>query len=157
MVQRHERLPSVERRTDEEVWREFSKSLQKRHVRSHFREKEIIADADSKTFSRAWKNGVWHCLEPVSFDLIDGNSIHEKAHRYLGQFTALRDAEEQFKVYLLIGEPRHNDVQSQYVRAMRILEKIPVPSEIFTETQIEDFASRIADEITGHGAQPDSH
>jgi Protein of unknown function (DUF3037) len=157
MVLRHERLQSVERRTDEEVWREFSKSLQKRHVLSHFREKEIIADADSKTFSRAWKNGVWHCLEPVSFDLIDGNSIHEKAHRYLGQFTALRDAEEQFKVYLLIGEPRHNDVQSHYLRAMRILEKIPVPSEIFTETQMEDFASRIANEVRGHEAHPDSH
>jgi hypothetical protein len=44
--------------------------------------REIVADADTKTFSKAWKNGVWHCLEPVSFDLVDGSSIHAKAHRY---------------------------------------------------------------------------
>ena len=149
----HDRPLNIERRTDEEVWREFSKSLQSRHVLSHFREKEIVADADTKTFSKAWKNGVWHCLEPISFDLVDGSSIHEKAHRYLGQFTALRETEEQFKVYLLIGEPRHNDVQSHYARAMRILEKIPVPNEIFTEAQMEEFAARIASEIQSHDAQ----
>jgi hypothetical protein len=40
---------------------------------------------------------------------------------------------------------------------MRILEKIPVPSEIFTEAQMEDFASRIAGEVKGHEVRPDSH
>jgi hypothetical protein len=150
MVLRHERQQNFERRTDEEVWREFSKSLQKRQVLSEFHEKEIVADADSMTFSRAWKNGVWHCLEPVSFDLIDGESIRAKAHRYLGQFTALREADEQFKVYLLIGEPRHTDVQAQYVKALRILEEIPVPNRIFTEAQAEEFAALVAEEIREH-------
>ena len=143
----HERLLNVERRTDEEIWREFSKSLQKRHLLSELCEKEIVADADSITFARAWKNGLWHCLEPISFDLVDGDSIRQKAHRYLGQFTALREAEEPFKVYLLIGEPRHSEVQSQYLKAMRILEKIPVPNRIFTEMQIEEFATLVAHEI----------
>jgi hypothetical protein len=61
-------------------------------------ERRAFAKDDEIDFQHAWKNGAWHCLEPVSFDLLRADSIREKAHKVLGELTSLRDATEPFKV-----------------------------------------------------------
>jgi Protein of unknown function (DUF3037) len=137
-------------RSDEEVWRSFSRSLASREVLGKLEQKEIVSDVDRRTFRHAWKNSHWHCLEPVSFDFAEGERIHNKAIRWAGQMLALASAPERFKVYLLVGEPTRTDMRSHYHRALRILETIPVASEIVQESQADALADRIADEIRAH-------
>src|SRR6266404_2302575 len=55
---------------------------------------------DEVEFEYAWKNEQWHCLKPLSFNLTAAESIREKAHRWLGQITSVKDTKETFKVYL---------------------------------------------------------
>jgi hypothetical protein len=137
-------------RTDEEVWKSFSRALANRQVLDKLKQKEIVSDVDRMTFRHAWKNSHWHCLEPVSFDLAEGERIHKKATRWAGQMLALAKAPERFKIYLLVGEPKRPDMQSHYHRALRILETIPVASEIVQESQADALAERMAGEIKGH-------
>lgn len=150
-VLRYEHTKAVSR-TDEEVWKSFSRALERRHVLPRLKQKEIVSDVDRMTFRHAWKNGQWHCLEPVSFDFAEGERIHNKAVRSVGQMLALASAPERFKVYLLVGEPKRPELQAHYHRALRILETMPVASEIVHEAQADEFAERIANDFTAHDA-----
>lgn len=137
-------------RSDEEVWKSFSRALANRQILEKLEQKEIVSDVDRMTFRHAWKNSHWHCFEPVSFDFAEGERIHKKATRWAGQMLALANAPERFKIYLLVGEPTRVDMQSHYHRALRILETIPVASEIVQESQADALAGRMADEIKAH-------
>lgn len=139
---------SDNRKTDNDVWRHFSRALERRRISANWQEKTISSAVDSVTFKHAVKNGKWHCLEPVSFDLIDGESIRNKAHRYLGQVSSLSSAEDPFCVYFLLGEPSSAGVRPQFEQAVRILKSSPkVPVEVFTESQADEFTDKLASEI----------
>lgn len=146
-VLRYDKVFAKERRNDQEIWKEFSRALQRRQVLSKLTETKIVSDVDQRVFEHAWKNGVWHCLEPLSFDLVDGESIHAKALKWVGQVTALASAEKSFKLYLLIGEPKNPDVLAHYDQAMRILKKTPMPVEIYTESRADELSELVAAQV----------
>jgi hypothetical protein len=152
-VARYDDRPQQERRTDEDVWRKYKRDLESRHVLQHFQPKKITVQDDEVEFRYAWKNGVWHCLEPVSLDLSVAESIREKAHRWLGQLTSVKDAPERFKVYLLLGQPQQQALQAAYDNAVSILRKLPVEKEIVRETDAAEFSERFAREIQSHEDQ----
>src|SRR4051812_27244778 len=93
-------------RTDEEIAKPFKTKLGK--AASKLSEKTIETTDYQYDFHFAWKNDIWHLYEPVSFDLVDPNSIREKANRWLGRGVALNDARERFKIHFLLGEPRQD-------------------------------------------------
>ena len=138
------------RRQDDDVWRHFSLELQQREVLKHFVQKTITVRDDQLEFKHAWKNGVWHCLAPVSFDLASSDSIREKAHRWLGQLTSVAGASEPFKLYFLVGEPAQAELRPAYESALSILGKVSIDREVFPESEAEALAQRIADEVVAH-------
>lgn len=105
---------------------------------------------DEVEFQYAWKNGLWHCLEPVSLDLSSADSIREKAHRWLGQITSVKGARDQFKVYLLLGEPQQRALRPAFEKAVSILRKLPVENEIVLENRAPEFSEEFAREIEMH-------
>lgn len=92
-VMKHEETSTVPRRNDEQVWKNFSRELEQQQVLKHFQPKTFTTADDEIKFDRAWKNGVWHCLAPVSFDLSSPESIRDKAHKWLGQITSVDSAD----------------------------------------------------------------
>jgi hypothetical protein len=105
---------------------------------------------DEIEFQHSWKNGKWHCLEPVSFDLAAPDSIRDKAHRWLGQLASVQGATDPFKVYLLVGAPQQENLQPAFQSAMSILRKIPGEKEIVLEQDAPGLAARIAGEVAEH-------
>ena len=152
MVIRYEQQPQSPHRSDTEVWRRFKRDLEERRLLHFFQPKKIAVADDEVEFQHAWKNGVWHCLEPISFDLSDVDNIREKAHKWLGQMASIQDAPEKFKLYLLVGEPQQPQLKLAFENALSILRKIPAAKEIFTEDQASDLAKAIASEVTTHEA-----
>ncbi len=140
-------------RNDQDVWQVFSKELAKRQVLDRLEEKKIVGSVDEVSFKHSWKNGKWHCLEPLSFDLVEPESIRDKARKFFGQIQLVNDANENFKLYLLLGEPKHKEVAEAYNSARRILER-PADCEIFTEEQADMVSSRVAAEMVQHDADP---
>jgi hypothetical protein len=150
LVVRYDERPQQERRSDDEVWRKYRRSLEDRQVLRHLHPKKISVQDDEVEFQYAWKNGVWHCLEPVSLDLSSPDSIRDKAHKWLGQLLSVKDARERFKVYLLLGEPQHEALRPAFDKAVSILHRLPVPSEVIREANAATFSEQFAREIEAH-------
>lgn len=147
LVLRYEEDQVRAKRTDEQVWRSFSKVLEKRNVSALIREHEVEAKLETVKFKHALKNGKWHLLEPVSFDLATPDSVTDKAKKLLGEMTLLRDRQQDFRLYFLVGKPSNPDVMEAYERALRILGEVPIESSVYVESEAEKFAtdlSRIA-------------
>jgi hypothetical protein len=149
-VMAHEPRSPAHRRQDEDIWKRFSLELQQRQVLRHFVKKTIAVDDDQVEFKHAWKNGVWHCLAPVSFDLASADSIREKAHKWLGQLTSVSKSREDFKLYFLVGEPTGADLRPAFESALSILGKSSVEQEVVLETQASELGERLAAEVQAH-------
>jgi hypothetical protein len=142
MVRRYDDSQTA-RKTDDDVWRSFKHELETRRLLNLFAPKKIGVADDDIEFQYAWKNGIWHCLESLSFDLSSADGIRDKAHRWLGQMTSIQATDEQFKVYLLVGPPGEADLTPAFDKAVSILGKMPVSNEIFLEQQADDLSAEI--------------
>jgi hypothetical protein len=149
-VERYALTSDASRRDDEDIWRTFRESLERRHVTAHLAPKRIVAADYEYEFQRAWKNQVWRVYEPVSFDMVDGGSILEKANRWLGRATSLNDSSEPFKIHLLLGEPQDSRLQGVFIKAQNILRKMPGQYELIPETEAEAFAEEFEREVQQH-------
>ncbi|ODU66645.1 MAG: hypothetical protein ABT16_01285 [Rhodanobacter sp. SCN 65-17] len=143
LVRKYESEYAYQKRSDAQVWNVFSRELQARNLSSRIEEHEISARLETVKFKHALKNGRWHLLEPVSFDLMTAESIKDKAKRILGQMTVLKDSNADFQLHFLVGEPRSDEMREAYETALKILAKVPVPSDIFTESMRASFADEI--------------
>ncbi|MCW0379449.1 hypothetical protein NB697_002295 [Xanthomonas sacchari] len=150
LVLRYEEDQPKAKRTDEQVWRSFSKVLEKRNVSSLIREHEVEAKLETIKFKHALKNGKWHLLEPVSFDLATPESVTDKAKKLLGEMTLLRDRQQDFRLYFLVGKPSSLEVMEAYDRALRILGEVPIESTVYLESEAEKFAADLSKVAQAH-------
>ena len=150
-VERYAMRPERPSRDEEDVWKVFRGPLEKRQVIKYLAPKKIVAPNYDYEFLRARKNEVWHAYEPISFDLAEADSIKDKANRWLGRVTSLADSKEQFTLHLLMGKPSERNLQTAYVQAQNILNKMPVKHAFVQEDEAEQFAESLANEIKEHG------
>jgi hypothetical protein len=150
MVMSYEGAQHTPKRSDEEVWKKFKRTLETRNIARFLQPKKIVGTVDEVEFQHAWKNDVWHCLEPISFDLADSDGIRVKAHRWLGQLMSVKDARDPFKVYMLLGEPQQEELSDAFRKAVRILEQIPVEKKIVLEQDAPQFSEQFSLEIEAH-------
>lgn len=153
MVERYDDRQKTESRSDELVWKTFKKRLEERQVLSRLHPKTISVEDDEVTFSHAWKNQQWHCMETLSFDLMQPQSIKDKAHAWLGKMTSIKDAGEKFRVCYLVGEPQLAGSKRAFEQALNVLHKTPVAHEIVREHEAERFAAEVAGQIAAHDAE----
>ena len=156
MVTRYDEAPQYERRSDDDVWRKFKRGFESRHVLHRLQSKKIVVQDDEVEFDYAWKNDQWHCLEPLSFDLTAAESIREKAHRWLGQIMSVKDAQDRFKVYLLLGEPQIEKLKPAFEKALSILNKMPVEKELVREGEAARFSEQFASAVEAHQNPPEN-
>jgi hypothetical protein len=149
-VQRHDNR-SPHRRDDEEVWRPVRDKLAARGVSVPFEEKTFTGEVDAITFRHAWKNGQWHAYEGVSLDLASQDSIMDKARRWVGHLTTVKDGlSEPLKLHLIIGAPQDEGLTTAYRKAVTMIRKAPLGPEVVEEAEIDELVSRIEDEVRAH-------
>jgi hypothetical protein len=124
--------------------------LEAKRLLEHFQPTRIAVKDDEVEFKHTWKNGVFHCLEAVSFDLSTPDSIKDKAHKWLGRVTSIADAKDEFRLYFLVGEPSDKSLKPAYEKAMSILSKVPVENRIFQENQTKELADLFEREVATH-------
>lgn len=149
-VERYAVAAETPRREDEDIWRTFRESLERRHVPVKLAPKKVVAPDYEYEFQHAWKNGHWHVYEPVSFDLVEGPSIVDKANRWLGRATSLRESGEDFEMYLLLGEPQDGRLAGDFQKAQNILRKMPGKATLVKESDAEHFAEELERELHRH-------
>ena len=152
LVEKYEQRAPLPSRTDDEVWRAYRKELETKQVLARLQPKRIVAKDYDHEFDHAWKNGFWNLFQPVSLDLQDADSILDKANRWLGRATNLKDSDDKFRLWMLIGEPRIEKLKPAYAKALNILNKMPVQKRFVTEQEAQKFSEQLADEMAKHPA-----
>ena len=151
MVMRYDEKQVRQRRTEDDIWRNFRRNLESRHLLKYFKPKTIAVMDDQVDFKHAWKNGEWRLrLEPLSFDLSSAERIKDKAHKWLGQIASVKIVYIIFRLYFLIGQPQDDELKDAFDSALNILRKIPTNNEIYLEQDAEKLTERIADEMKEH-------
>lgn len=149
-VRHHDRQLGSVRRDDEKVWRNFSKALEQRNVLRHFVPHTFIAKDDEIQFERAWKNGQWHCLAPISFDYATEETIRDKAHKWLGQLVSVGASNKDLHLYFLVGEPSEKNLMPAFTSALNILQKSDLVVEVFKESEALLLSERLAERVEKH-------
>jgi Protein of unknown function (DUF3037) len=149
-VERYAVFQDTAARDDDDVWRSFRASFDRKNITPNLVPKRIVAKNYDYEFQRAWKNGSWHLYEPISFDLLDASSIKEKANRWVGRAMSLEDSRDPFKLFLLLGAPSDERLRRAYQEAENLLHKMPVPHEFVEESHSEEFAADVASEMAAH-------
>jgi hypothetical protein len=143
LVVRYDIKKGHQQRSDDQVWRVFSKELEARDLMERLQEHVVESKLERVPFKHALKNGKWHLLEPVSFDLLSPESITDKAKRILGQMTLLSHAGSDLKLHFLVGEPSDASVRDAYETAMNILGEVPISKKIYSDSKVDEFVAEI--------------
>lgn len=152
MVMRYEEVSHKDRRDESDIWKHFKRDLESRQLLQYFHPKTISVIDDEIEFEHTWKNGILHCLEPVSFDLTTSDRIKEKAHRWFGKISSLKSTSstEDFRMYFLLGQPSDPNLQDAYEKAVSMLKRIPGQPLVFNEAQTAILADQLANEVEAH-------
>jgi len=150
LVEKYEQREQLPSRQDDDVWKVFRKELESKQVLSRMQPKRIMAKDYDHEFDHAWRNATWNLYQPISLDLLDSETILDKANRWLGRATNLKDSTEQFRLWMLIGEPRIERLRPAYAKALNILKKMPVQMDLIPEQEANKFSSDLADEMARH-------
>ncbi|CAH1666271.1 MULTISPECIES: DUF3037 domain-containing protein [unclassified Chelatococcus] len=148
-VTQYDEQPAV-RRSDADIWRPFRDLLLERKIDAIFQTKRITGAHDAVEFDYAWKNGKWHCFQPLSFDLTTAEGIQEKAARWVGHMVGLKEAEGQFQPYFIVGEPSDPALMATYDRAVEFIRAAPLRPKIVSESNISEFADELAHKVLEH-------
>jgi hypothetical protein len=141
---------SSPRRTDADIWRPVRDRLLELKIAAVFEKKTISSSRDEVEFEHAWKNGKWHCVQPLSFDLASTDSIQEKAARWVGHMVGLSKSPEQFHPYFIVGKPSDPSLAAAYKRAVEFIGEAPLNPTIVSEDDVETFVNEIADKVLAH-------
>jgi hypothetical protein len=137
-------------RDDAAVWRPVRDLLLARNIADRLQPKLIRSAVDQVEFDHAWKNGAWHCYQPLSFDLSSNENIREKAARWAGHMLALEKADEPFKPHFVVGAPTNPQFQNAYERAVALLRLSPGAPEVIEESATVGLVDKIEDELRAH-------
>lgn len=135
------------RRQDAEIWKPFRDRLVERAIGDIFTPKTIRSKTNAVDFEHAWKNGKWHCIQALSFDLVTEDGIQEKAARWVGHMVGLSKATEKFQPYFLVGQPSDEKMHPAYERALAFLRESPLEVVVIPELQIDSFADSWVDKV----------
>lgn len=142
-VQQHNPKGKASSRGDKQVFRVFSRELERRNLLSHFTSRTIDVGGFTETLEHTYQNGQLHCLKPISLDLLSEEGIKDRVYREAGRYAVLHenDNSPKLKFYYLLGKPRNPDFIDDFEIAKKILQV--GNASVFTEDQ----ASQLPDEI----------
>ena len=139
-------------RSDADVRSHLEQTFTQRGVRKFMHSKLIEAPNEQWPFPLAYKNGVWNCVDGISLDLSQPESIKNKARRWLGLTVALSKSPEAFQINLIVAEPSQpNRSQAKAIQqAFGLLQEMPGRSRLIRENGISEFSELLAEEIKAH-------
>lgn len=109
-VTRYESSQVRESRTDEEAWNQvYRKYFDEYGITKKLTKHEIKTQNDTFKFDLTYKNGALHLYNPVSFDLVDHDSIRQKAYAWKGRIAEIETANEKINIHMLLLYPEHQN------------------------------------------------
>ena len=134
---------------DTKAWKGIYKQyFEKYGLEKKLKEHKIKTVSDEIKFDKAWKNGVWHCYQTVSFDLKNADSIKDKVYKWVGKINQIRTTDEDLNLYLLTSEPKEHKELNAFVDALLKFDTNKhVKVTIVKEHEADGFALQVKEEM----------
>lgn len=153
LVLRNQPQEAREARSRDEVWKTFRNGFAERSVLPKLEPVVITGGSFEYTFEHAWRNAKWHPLEPLSMDAETGETLRDRAIKWVGRATDFQAAEDLGKLYLLVGPPELEVLKVPYGKALALLDKMPIEHEIILEDEAEDFVKQFSALVQAHDSE----
>ncbi|NPD16947.1 DUF3037 domain-containing protein [Xinfangfangia sp. D13-10-4-6] len=132
-VLKNEQKRDEARRSDDDVFESLQQQLRDVGIAGKLQPHVVSAPLLDVEFKHSIKNGVWHCVQPLSFDLKTHDGMVEKANTWTGNLYHLRDHPD-FRAYFITGKPKESPLLPAYNRALAMLRSAPTTPIVVEET-----------------------
>ncbi|WP_127561769.1 DUF3037 domain-containing protein [Nioella ostreopsis] len=143
LIARFDHVSSHDRRDDDDVFQSLKSHLDDTHLLAQMTEHVVHSPRGDVRFKRSFKNGIWHCVQPLSFDHTDRDTIDSKAARWAGHLMQAEEADENFQPYFIIGKPSNPSFLSAFESAENLLSSAPRNPIVVREEDSETIADRL--------------
>lgn len=136
-------------RNDKQVWNKIYKNhFDDNGISSHLAAHKVKTKNDELEFDKAWKNGVWNCFEPVSFNLTKPDTIKDKVYKWVGKLDELSSTKESLHIYLLSVLPLdHPELNAFIQHKIKRMSSDKLKVELVLENNIGKVVKKIKKEI----------
>ncbi|QRR03086.1 DUF3037 domain-containing protein [Dyadobacter sandarakinus] len=137
--------------SDADVWKKkYKKYFDEYGITAKLTEYEVETKYDNFQFDKAWKNEIWHCYLPVSFDLQNVENIRSKVYKWSGKLAELATAEEKIDVTLLTSIPKRHGELSDFISDKLTIQSNNITVSLISERNADKFAREVFNEMNEH-------
>lgn len=130
-------------KSDADVWKSVERHLEHFSLDSMITNHRVKSSVSEYNFEHCLRNGKWHCIEPISMDLVKEESIRSKAQKIFGGISLIRSAATNHKIYFVLSDPSSKASKDMFQEAHSIIDSIEMEHEIVMESQSFEMAERI--------------
>lgn len=134
-------------RSDEDVWHSIEPAFAQRALSKKLVEYAVRAPLSEYTFEHALRNGRWHCIEPISIDLVNAENIRGKVQKLFGAMSLIRSAATDLNLYFVLSEPTTEAARRMFAEARQVIESVDIPHRVFLESGADQLAEELASRI----------
>jgi len=146
-VTRHEKPTARPLRQESQMWSEFEQLVRQRNLDESLRPQTLSSDIYQYEFHGSYQNGKPNVIEPISFDLLGGSSIVEKANQWAGRLVALKLGRD-FAFHAILAPPTNVSLRPYFDRALRLLStQKDVVKHLIVEKEDQDQLEHLLREI----------
>lgn len=145
---RHEQKSTRARREDADIRCLIQSKLEAHGLGAELNPVTLAGKNVEHEFQFGWLNGKQNVLEGISLDYLRANDIKERAELWSGRLYNIGTTED-FSVISIVSPPAPG-LESEYRRAIRILQDAPHMRKVLNENEFDDFIPTIASEIKEH-------
>ena len=145
-VSRYDQSHARDSRTDEMVYEAVRKKLELSELLYRVEPHVVRSQFATIPFDHAIKNGIWHVIQPLSFDSADEDRMLDKAAKWAGRLQSIADQASDVRPYFITGAPTERELLPQYLRMLDFLRASPMRPVVMDEAQ----AGALVDAVAKH-------
>ena len=154
LINKYSHEANKDHHNDKYVWRKVYKQyFDKYAITSKLIPHIVKTEHDHIEFDKAWKNGVWNCYQPLSFDLKRNDSIKNKVYRWSGILSELENSAQELHLYFLtVGPTRNRTTINKFIEDTMLKHNNgnSLKVTIVNEKQADKFVEGVKKEIEEH-------
>lgn len=137
--------------SDDDVWRiKYKKYFDDAGISSKLKSHIIKTKNDDFKFEKAWKNEIWHCYEPLSFELQNKDAIKDKVYKWAGKLQGMQQTQEKLSITLLSAlNPEFSDMK-KFINEYLDVNNENIDVDIVFDDQAQKVVSKIVLEMEEH-------
>lgn len=112
--------------------------------------KEVSVGLITERFKWGWKNGTENLIAPIGFDLLEAETIKQKALSWYGKLSLLKEfaINNNISFHIITSNPTNKQLYKEYEKALKVLDKANAPTKIIEEPKILDYSEYILNNIS---------